>query len=85
MIKDRRGDMNRRWMLRFPDFWLSPGMESIGSSVQAKSGSRFHVPSCCYDTNPWDGTGEVETIRHFLLWENPAPWEPEDFDVDERG
>lgn len=85
MIKDRRGDMNRKWMLRFPDFWLSPGMESIGEEVQVKSGSRFHVPSCCYDTNPWDGTGKVEDIRHFMLWENPAPWEPEDFDVDERG
>ena len=85
MIKDRRGDMNRKWMLRFPDFWLSPGMESIGEEVQVKSGSRFHVPSCCYDTNPWDGTAAVEDIRHFRHWENPAPWEPEDFGVDERG
>ena len=73
MIKDRTGDMNRKWMMRFPDFWLSPGMEHIGEAVQVKSGSRYQVPTCCYDTNPWYGTSSKESHRHFRYWENRAP------------
>lgn len=78
MTKDRRGDVNRRWIIKVPDFWISPGMESLGNAVAGKSGSRFHIPTSYYDTNPWDGTDSTEDVRHFRYWENPAPWEPGD-------
>ena len=78
MDRDRRGDVNRRWSIKVPDFWQSPGRESIGSAVYGDTGSKFHVPTACYDTNPWDGTDEKESIRHFIYFENLAPWEPWD-------
>ena len=82
MTRDRNGDVNRRRGLLRTEFWMVPG--SAGS-VYGKPGGRYMVPICRYDTNPWDGTGEVENTRHFRLWENPAPWDPEDFGADERG
>ena len=82
MIRDGAGDRNRRWMLRFPDFWLSPGMERIGSSVQGKPGGRYIVPTSCYDTNPWDGCSAKEDYRHFAYWENRTPWDYNDIYYD---
>lgn len=82
MTRNRRGDVNRRWTLLPTDFWSTPGPNGV---IFGSPGGRYILPICRYDTNPWTGTGEIEDTRHFRLWENPAPWEPEDFGVDERG
>ena len=71
MIKDRYGDVNRRYGIWHTDFSLSPGMYP---TIYGKPGGRYWFPICRYNTNPWDGTGEVESVRHFRNWENPAPW-----------
>lgn len=75
MTRDRRGDVNRRWVLQTHDFWLNPGMENIGEAVDGKPAGKYIRTDAIYRTDPWYGMGCKERISHFRCWENLSPWE----------